>query len=146
MKLIFGILLCSHGSLAQGMLEATKMISGDHSLIKAVCFNEGDEISSFQYQLLKQANCWKSKISRLICLCDLQGATPYNACLMSFAMDNTILVSGMNLPLVLKLLTLQQQDIEGKKAVEMVLQDQDILPVMEECEILFASLKEIKHD
>lgn len=101
---MFGILLLSHGGMAEGILDSCKLFFGeDIQKVKALCLLEGqapeeyDEMISAAIEELDDGH-------GVIAFCDLLGGTPFNRCAFSFLNDRFQLITGMNFPMVLELL------------------------------------------
>lgn len=100
-----GILLASHGKLAEGMLDTINIFSADPEQIEALCLSPGDDMPGF-------INKIKEAIDRLdtgdgvMIFCDLLFGTPCNCSgrlLKDEAYaDRITVITGMNLSMVLE--------------------------------------------
>lgn len=96
------IILISHGEFAESLLETAEMILGKIENAQTVCLypNEGSE--DFQ-QKFEQALA-RTQVGEVVVLCDILGGTPCNVALR-YLQRPISLYSGMNLPMVISLVT-----------------------------------------
>lgn len=100
-----GIVLASHGKLAEGLLDTLKIFSGDPDNVEAICLMPGDDIPEFLQQL-------KTSIQNVdtgegvVVFCDLLFGTPCNCGGALFKQEGNLesvqIITGMNLPMVLE--------------------------------------------
>ncbi len=106
-----GILLVTHRDIGKHMLDIASIIFAKkldnceaHSIIEDT---PPDEILDSLRRLRDQMDCSQG----MLILTDLCGATPYNvARRLMLETPGAILISGINLPMVVKLFNLQQQN------------------------------------
>jgi PTS system mannose-specific IIA component len=121
-----GGIVVSHGKLASELLAAAKMVVGEMDHITAVSIGWNDDVESAKDEI---ANAIK-KVSRgngVLIMTDMFGGTPTNISAMFLKVDEVEIVTGVNLPMVVKLsaqnkpLTLRQMTAEveqqGKTAI-----------------------------
>ena len=99
---LIGILLLSHGTLAQGMYSAAKMILGEQENVSVLCFEETEDPEDFGDRISEEIQ--KYPAGALV-LCDLMGGTPFNQLLLKNDPDSYKAITGMNLGMVLEVLT-----------------------------------------
>jgi PTS system mannose-specific IIA component len=100
-----GIIVISHGGLAREMLQTSMMIVGSHEKVFAVDLSAEEDpsviteaVSSIMSSLGDEDAC--------LVLLDLFGGSPAQACMRLAARDSRLeLVSGVNLPMLLEVLT-----------------------------------------
>lgn len=102
---MIGIILMSHGKMAEGMLESSKLFFDEPVKIKALCIEEGDNPEDFDQRILDAAKELDDG-SGVIALCDLLGGTPSNRS-MRVLNDRLQVITGMNLTMFLELLGLR---------------------------------------
>jgi mannose/fructose-specific phosphotransferase system component IIA len=90
----FGIILLSHGALAEGIQESLRMILGDIKNIVSLCLEEGDDVEAFGGEIAVIADMFSRGC---IFLVDMLSGTPLNQFIMSTARDRCRAVSGLNL-------------------------------------------------
>ena len=98
------IILASHGDFSKGLLNAVKMIVGDLAdCVSSYGLYPGQSASDFALELEKTIS--EDKECEYIILSDLYGASVCTAMLRLTNLHNVRLFSGMNLNMVLELLT-----------------------------------------
>lgn len=96
-----GIILVSHGLMAQGMKQSCEMIAGKRENIHALALTE-EGIVPFENKLSQLLTKLKSQYKDILILTDLVNATPFLQAYRLTSEDKRIkLVSGMNLPTLL---------------------------------------------
>lgn len=102
-----GIVLASHGLLAEGMLDTIKMLSGEPEQITSLCLVPEQGLDDYSEKLMEAVK----RVDQghgVVIFCDLLFGTPCN-CSARFLKDaiddNVIIVTGMNLPMVLEYVT-----------------------------------------
>lgn len=110
------MILASHGEFSKGLLDSAKMIVGDlANCATSYSLYPGESASDFALELEKIIS--NDKETEYIILSDLYGASVCTAMLRLTTLPNVKLFSGMNLNMVLELLTrfsdnLSEEDIE----------------------------------
>lgn len=97
-----GIVIVSHGGLAREMLAATRSIVGPVEQMEAVS-SDADETGDVR-ERIKNAIDLTEKGDGVLIVTDMFGGTPANVAL-SFHHEKVEVVTGANLPMVLKLAT-----------------------------------------
>ena len=98
-----GILLLSHGKMAEGLLDTCKLFFGDElNQVEARCLERETSPEDFD----KQIEDGIAKVdtgSGCIIFCDLFGGTPSNRCIRMMS-DRHPVITGMNLAVLLEFL------------------------------------------
>lgn len=98
---MLGIILVSHGTMAQGMKESCEMITGKQEKVRALALTE-EGIVPFERELSLLINKMKDDYEDILILADLVNATPFLQAYRLISTEQNIkLVSGMNLPTLL---------------------------------------------
>jgi len=101
------ILLVSHGTMAEGVCKAAKMIVGNNAYLDYQCLSEGMGIDFFRSCVSKKLMELQTA-EQLIVIADLQGGSPFTTTLDVLSeqglLEKTFVIVGMNLILVLELL------------------------------------------
>lgn len=106
---MIGVVLVSHGPMADGMLEAARMIVGEQEGLLAVSLEEMDDVEGLMDKITAAVNTVDTGDGTLI-LVDVFGASPFNASArLAMTRDKIEVITGMNLPMLLEL-TIQRQD------------------------------------
>lgn len=100
---MIGIILTSHGKMAEGMLDSAKLFYGnDLKQIEAVSLTSDQSADDFA-DTLQQSISHVDSGDGVIVLADLFGGTPCNKAI-SCIQNHIHLISGMNLSLLLEIL------------------------------------------
>ncbi|MDB8710063.1 PTS sugar transporter subunit IIA [Mediterraneibacter gnavus] len=95
------LVLASHGSLAEGMKSALKMILGESIRVDAFGLDRWEQPQVILEEIIKLRNAEPDE--EIIVLCDIKGGSVCN-CMMQLCTDPKIcVISGMNLGLALEL-------------------------------------------
>jgi len=98
-----GILLMSHGKMAEGMLDSSKLFFGDDiPQVKALCLMASDNPEEFD-ERIKEAIAEIDDGQGVIAMCDLLGGTPCNRSAMVLN-ERVQVITGMNFSILLELL------------------------------------------
>lgn len=102
---MIGILLVSHGKMAEGIKDSVKMIVGDVEQFETLELIPGQDTEELKANILKKSKLLNSG-KGVIILVDLYGASPYNAsmaCIPEWEKEgiDTRVISGMNLPMTI---------------------------------------------
>lgn len=105
---MIGVVLCTHRSLAQALFDTAQMILGELPQVAIMSVEPGDAMD-VMLERLRAAIAEVDAGAGVLVLCDMFGGTPSNLAL-SFLGEEVELVTGVNLPMLLKL----SQSREGK--------------------------------
>ena len=96
-----GAIIITHGGLAMSLVEASKSIAGDIDMLKAVAVQDNDtteEISGVLAKEVKSVDGGKG----VIIFTDMLGGTPSNVALPLLEEGRVDIITGVNLPVLLK--------------------------------------------
>ena len=97
---MIGVLVATHGEMANGIFDAIDMICGTQENFKIVYLKRGQDAESFGEELGERINELNSG-DGVIVLVDLLGATPMNqSALNLYKSDKVEVITGVNLPMV----------------------------------------------
>lgn len=98
-----GIVVVSHGNMAEGMIDAARMIVGQMEGVTTVSLKESDAVEDLMGRIEIAVNEVDQGEGILI-LVDAFGASPFNASArLALGRKNIEIISGMNLPMLLEL-------------------------------------------
>ncbi|QUL99354.1 MAG: PTS sugar transporter subunit IIA [Candidatus Fermentithermobacillus carboniphilus] len=112
---VVGLVIVSHGRLAESLLEAAFMILGEQRQVKAVGLQVGEGLSDMQQKIQEAIQC-VDEGDGFIIFADLQGGTPGNAACLLAGLSGFHLVTGVNLAMLLEVFTARA----GASAQELV--------------------------
>ena len=120
---MIGLVLVSHGKLADGMIDAMQMITGEQKAVRAIGLLETEDVEGLMDKILQAVNEVDSGEGVLI-MVDLFGASPFNASArlaLTYPDRSLEVVTGVNLPMLVELVV-QREGMSLNEAVELVLQ------------------------
>lgn len=100
---MIGVVVCTHGPLAAALVETANLIVGDYPNITPVGLKSGDSPEDMVARI-RDAIALVDAGEGVLILCDMFGGTPSNLSL-SFLGDHVEVVTGVSLPMLLKLYT-----------------------------------------
>ncbi|MDU5509304.1 PTS sugar transporter subunit IIA [Enterococcus gilvus] len=110
-----GILIVSHGNLAEGMRDTLELFLGKIEQLDTLTLSAGQEISDFKDKLLHKIQLLDTG-DGVVIFCDLAFGTPANvaARLLGEAeyKDRAQIITGMNLPLILEYSQLRSENVD----------------------------------
>ena len=116
---MFGILVVSHGQLAAELVHAAKTIVGEIERITPVSIGWDQDMEKAQETIRKAIDKVDDK-DGVIILTDMFGGTPTNISLTFLKEGSVEVITGVNLPMLIKLATLQQEGAELSEAAKTV--------------------------
>lgn len=131
-----GIVVASHGKMAEGILDSSKLFFGEQEQFIALCINSGESSDEF-YELIKSGIKEVDSGDGVIFICDILFGTPCNCAvrLMDEFKDNLDIIAGVNLPMLLHILASResgtlnieeicQQGVEGINNIKSILENE----------------------
>lgn len=99
---MIGVVIVAHGKLAHELMSTAELILGPQENFTAVSLHADWEVDEAR-EALKKAIGKVDQGKGVLLLTDLFGGTPSNLCLSFLEDDNIEVVSGVNLPMLIKL-------------------------------------------
>ena len=116
-----GIVVVTHGELSKELISAVNFVLSSNPSVKmeGVCLDPNREFESFKQEIKTAIKKVKSNDGILL-VTDMFGGTPSNISLTFLDENNIEVISGVNLPMLLKLATLSDKVtlIEAVKIAE----------------------------
>lgn len=120
---MIGGIIVSHGKLAEELLNALTIILGETVNIEAISIGWYDDVEASKKKINKSLKSVDKKNGVLI-FTDMFGGTPSNLSL-SFLKDNQVeIITGVNLPMLIKFASLQRSNSLQEVAKKVVEQGQ----------------------
>ncbi|MCB1025546.1 MAG: PTS sugar transporter subunit IIA [Acidobacteria bacterium] len=116
-----GGVIVSHGQLANELLAAAEQVVGDLNHIKSVSIGWHDNVEAAQDEI-ERAIKEVSRENGVLLLTDMFGGTPTNISAMFIKENEVEVVTGVNLPMVIKLATQNTELSLSEMAEELVKQ------------------------
>ena len=108
---MIGVVVVTHGQLANELVNAAEMIVGDLPQFTAVSIGWHDEVNDAREDIAQAIERVRGDAGVLI-LTDMFGGTPSNLGMTFLAKDRIEVITGVNLPMLIKLASLQtSQDL-----------------------------------
>ena len=111
---LVGIVVVSHGQMAEGMLDAARMIVGEQERLVSVTLREADGIESLTERVAAAVEQVDAGDGVLV-LVDVFGASPFNASArVAMQRGKVEVLTGMSLPMLLELVVQREgQDLRA---------------------------------
>ncbi|MEO7539383.1 MAG: PTS sugar transporter subunit IIA [Pyrinomonadaceae bacterium] len=106
MKRIGGVIV-SHGQVANELVAAAEAVVGDLSHVTAVSIGWHDDVEMAKAEI-ERAIAYVSDGSGVLLLTDMFGGTPTNIAAMFLKENEVEIVTGVNLPMVIKLASISR--------------------------------------
>ena len=105
-----GIVVVTHGELAKELISAVNFVLSSNPSVKmeGVCLDPDREFESFKQEIKSAIKKVKGNDGILL-VTDMFGGTPSNISLTFLDENNIEVISGVNLPMLLKLATLSDK-------------------------------------
>lgn len=105
---MIGLILVTHGRLADEFLSAMQHVVGPQTQIGTVCIGPDDNMETRRDEILQKAKQVDSG-SGVIVLTDMFGGTPSNLAISIMDKANVEIIAGANLPMLIKLAALRKE-------------------------------------
>jgi len=116
---MIGVVIVTHGNLADALLTTAELIMGKQEQVKAVTFESGQAVADLQTRIAQAVKQVDSGQGTII-LVDILGGSPYNAsAMLMLEQVKTEVISGVNLPMLFAVLPMRNLTLDG--AVNVVL-------------------------
>ncbi len=100
-----GIVVVTHGNLGESLLDTCRMITGSITGITSVSVQSGDNVEETRKRIVGAIKSVKGE-KGVILLVDMFGGTPSNLSLSFLGEGSVEVVTGVNLPMLTKLRSL----------------------------------------
>ncbi|XKM13506.1 PTS sugar transporter subunit IIA [Orbaceae bacterium ac157xtp] len=126
---MIGVLLVSHGKMAEGIKDSVNMIVGQQDHFDTLALNPGQDINELKTNLFSSSKKLETGKGVLIFV-DLYGASPYNAsmsCVQQWQEHdmNVRVITGMSLPMVINAVCSRDGSSLDELAKECILAGQE---------------------
>jgi len=104
---MIGLVLISHGRLAQAFIEILEHVVGPQKQIAAIGILAEDDMEQRRVELAKAIDTVDTG-SGAIVLTDMFGGTPSNIAITMMSREQTEVIAGVNLPMLIRLATIRE--------------------------------------
>lgn len=105
---MIGLVLVTHGNLAQEFISAMQHVVGPQEQVEAVCIGPEDDMETRRAEILEKAEA-VNKGDGTIVLTDMFGGTPSNLAISIMEKTKVEIIAGINLPMLIKLCSLRKE-------------------------------------
>lgn len=109
---MIGILICGHGTFAEGIYSTIKLVAGEQPNVKVVNFLEEDSSERLKANITKAMEELGFEHG-IVCFTDIAGGTPFNICsTIASRNTNVKVIGGTNVPMLLSSLFFRELDLD----------------------------------
>jgi len=106
---MIGLVLVTHGRLAEEFISVMEHVVGPQKQVAAVCLSPDDDLEAKRAEILARAKEVDSGKGALL-LTDMFGGTPSNLAISALQDKKTEALAGLNLPMLIKLASARQTE------------------------------------
>ena len=107
---MIGVVVVTHGQLATELVNAAETIVGDLPGFAAVSIGWHEDTEDARHEI-EQAITRVNKGGGVLILTDMFGGTPSNLAMSFLAQGSVEVITGVNLPMLIKLANLSEDDV-----------------------------------
>ena len=106
---MIGMVLVTHGRLAEELINALQHVVGPQQNIVAVCIGPEDDMEKRRAEILNSIS-EADNGTGVVLLTDMFGGTPSNLAISVMERANVEVLAGVNLPMLVKLASVRESD------------------------------------
>ena len=106
---VIGLVLVTHGRLAEELRLVMEHVVGPQTAIATVCIGPEDDMEQRRREILERVDAMDAG-KGVVVLTDMFGGTPSNLAMSFLGEQNVEVITGVNLPMLIKLARPQQED------------------------------------
>jgi mannose PTS system EIIA component len=99
---MIGLVLVTHGQLAEALIAAMEHVVGPQEQVRAICIGPEDDMEQRRQDIIAAARAVDSGRG-VILLTDMFGGTPSNLAISVIESGRIEVIAGVNLPMLIKL-------------------------------------------
>jgi PTS system mannose-specific IIA component len=103
---MIGMVLVTHGRLAEEFVAATEHVMGPQEAIRAICIGPSDDMEKRRRDIITAIG-EVDQGGGVILLTDMFGGTPSNLAISVMEKEKVEVIAGINLPMLIKLATVR---------------------------------------
>ena len=107
---MIGIVLVTHGRLAQEMLSVAQHVVGPQTDVACVGISADDDTETKRQEILEKTAA-VDKGDGVVVITDMFGGTPSNLAISIMEERNIEVISGMNIPMLVKLMRVRNETV-----------------------------------
>jgi len=105
---MIGLVLVTHGRLAEEFIAATEHVVGPQKAVRAICIGPDDDMEQRRQDILKAVTEVEGGRG-VILLTDMFGGTPSNLAISIMEKGKVEVIAGVNLPMLIKLASVRSK-------------------------------------
>ena len=113
---MIGLVLVTHGRLAEEFVAATEHVVGRQSNMRAISIGPDDDIEQRRLDIMAAVEAVDDG-SGVILLTDMFGGTPSNLAISIMDKGRVEIIAGVNLPMLIKLASVRDSESLGEAVV-----------------------------
>jgi len=106
---MIGLVIVTHGRLAEEFVLAMEHVVGPQAQVACVCIGADDDMEERRHDVLRACAAVDSG-KGVIVLTDMFGGTPSNLAISVMAETRAEVIAGLNLPMLIKLASVRQRE------------------------------------
>ncbi len=106
---MIGMVLVTHGRLAEEFIAALEHVVGDQEQVQAVCIGPDDDMEQRRLDILNSV-AEVDDGSGVVVLTDMFGGTPSNLAISIMDRAKVEVIAGVNLPMLIKLASVRRME------------------------------------
>ena len=106
---MIGMVLVTHGRLAEELISALEHVVGPQANVRAVCIGPDDDMEQRRAEILDLA-VQADEGDGVVLLTDMFGGTPSNLAISVMDTTNVEIIAGVNLPMLIKLVSVRKSE------------------------------------
>jgi len=106
---MIGIVLVTHGRLADELISALEHVVGPQERTATVCIGPEDDVEKRRAEILESV-ARVNDGSGVVLLTDMFGGTPSNLAISIMDQDDVEVLAGVNLPMLIKLASVRENE------------------------------------
>jgi PTS system mannose-specific IIA component len=110
---MIGVLLVTHGRLAEELKAATEHVVGPQPSFRTVCIGPQDDMEARREEILEAIKSVDAG-EGVILLTDMFGGTPSNLAISAMGAGKVEVIAGVNLPMLIKLASVRAKATLGE--------------------------------
>ena len=104
---MIGVVVVTHGRLAEEFIAATEHVVGKQMGMRAICIGPEDDMEQRRQEILQAINEVDTGAGAIV-LTDMFSGTPSNLAISTMERANVEVIAGVNLPMLIKLASVRQ--------------------------------------
>jgi mannose PTS system EIIA component len=104
---MIGLVLVTHGRLAEEFVAAMEHVVGAQASVRSICIGADDDMESRRVDIAAAAKAVDDG-DGVVLLTDMFGGTPSNLAISLMGKPNIEVIAGINLPMLIKLATVRK--------------------------------------